>query len=82
MNEIERTVKELILEVLTRDAAPAKDVAPIHHLVRDLGLRSMQLAEIVARLEMELDYNPFSKDLTIADIHTVADLCKAYGAKV
>lgn len=47
-------------------------------LVDELGLSSLDLAELVASLELELDVDPFANGASIASIVTVKDLCEVY----
>jgi acyl carrier protein len=47
-------------------------------LVDQLGLRSLDLARIVAVLELELGVDPFSELVPITTVRTVADLYRAY----
>jgi acyl carrier protein len=44
----------------------------------DLGLESLDLAELVALLELRFGFDPFSHHAAITDVHTVQDLCNAY----
>ncbi|MBP7964359.1 MAG: hypothetical protein KBG20_00345 [Caldilineaceae bacterium] len=56
------------LEMLHDDAA----------LVDTLGLRSLDLARILAILELKLNVNPFAELVSITSVRTVGDLCAAY----
>jgi hypothetical protein len=47
-------------------------------LVAELGLESMQLARVVARLDAQLGCEPFAELVAITDIDTVGDLIDAY----
>lgn len=46
-----------------------------------LGLKSLDLARLVAELEEELDFNPFAELVDITSVRTVGDLVAAYSAK-
>ena len=49
-----------------------------HMLVDDLGLRSLDLARIIAKLEMKLGVDPFAELVSVTSIRTPGDLCAAY----
>jgi acyl carrier protein len=66
------------IEATLRRLAETDRIEPNARLVKDLGLDSMDLAELVAVLELELGMDPFAERVSIADVHTVADLLAAY----
>ena len=78
MDEIEQTVVETILEVVQRRQPETTEIEGSQSLTKDLGLGSMDYAEIVAILELKLGVDPFATEISITSIHTVADLCSAY----
>ncbi|MBT2372357.1 hypothetical protein [Pseudomonas fluorescens] len=48
-------------------------------LVDQLAFTSMQLAVVLAQLELELGFNPFDRNgLNVTDIRTVNDLCLVF----
>jgi hypothetical protein len=49
-----------------------------HTLTYDLGLRSLDLAQLVATLEMMLGADPFARLVPITAVRTVGDLFDAY----
>lgn len=49
-----------------------------HTLTGDLGLRSLDLAHVIAILEAELGADPFARLVPITSIRTVGDLVEAY----
>jgi hypothetical protein len=44
----------------------------------DLGITSLDLADLVATLNVKLAANPFRHSVAFTDVQTVADLCRAY----
>jgi acyl carrier protein len=76
-DRVEEMVKTTIAAVMTaRDLDPgAIDLAA--KLSETLGLRSMDLAQIVLTLEDDLDTDPF-QHIPITSIRTVGDLTQAY----
>jgi acyl carrier protein len=75
-------VKEAILRVLrgvVREKSPEiETIAPDQALVEDLGLTSLDLARIIAKLELKLGVDPFSSLVPVTSIRTAGDLCAAY----
>lgn len=49
-----------------------------YNLVQDLGFKSLDIAQLIAMLEMEWGYDPFAQGATLANMHTVEDLCMIY----
>jgi acyl carrier protein len=80
VEEIERTIEEEILHILDDKGVPAEQLP---NVVRDdrlgeLGLTSLDLAQLVAGLEARLHADPFAELVAITSVRTVADLCRAY----
>ena len=77
-SDVERAVGEAVLQVAAhRTPAPA-EVQREQRLIADLGFDSMDIAELLAILEMKLGYDPFAASAAIADVHTVGDLIAVY----
>ena len=70
----QKKIKELLIEKDQTFTQISED----NSLVDDLGLTSMDLAILVANLELELGVEPFLEDFTITEIRTLGDLCKAF----
>ena len=47
-------------------------------LTRDLGFSSLDVAQLIAYLEIELGVDPFSQGVSIAEINTLEGLLKVY----
>ncbi|MDV9169320.1 phosphopantetheine-binding protein [Streptomyces sp. W16] len=77
MNKRE-TVKAVLREILSETAGPVDRLDEDQLLVDQLGLTSLQLARLVAVLEIELDSDPFSDEVPITAVRTVGDLLEAY----
>lgn len=74
---VENTVEATIAAVMTaRDLDPGA-IAASATLSETLGLRSMDLAQIVLTLEDDLNTDPFQA-IPITSIRTVGDLIQAY----
>jgi|TARA_B110000495_G_C22979344_1_gene575554 acyl carrier protein len=70
----QKKIKELLIE---NEITPTQ-ISPDKTLVDDLGLKSMDLAILVANLELDLGVEPFLEDFAITDIRTLGDLCEAF----
>jgi acyl carrier protein len=74
---VEEMVTSTIAAVMAaRDLDPGRIEAPAR-LSETLGLRSLDLAQIVLTLEDDLDIDPF-QTIPITSIRTVGDLTDAY----
>src|SRR5262245_38792394 len=49
-------------------------------LTAGLGLTSMQVAGIAARLAVVVGADPFARSMALTDVRTVGDLCRAFAA--
>lgn len=79
MENIEQIIHNVILKVAQEEAIELVDLQNSHKLVDDLGFKSLDLARILAILELKLGVDPFTSNLVaITDVRTVGDLCAAY----
>lgn len=79
MIDVFDTVVQCCKEILEANGNSSIKVLKESKIVDDLGLRSLDIAQLIAMLEIELDKEPFSEGKAdLADIITVGDLCKAY----
>jgi acyl carrier protein len=80
--EIEAHVLEEIGHVLAEKPVTADHPRPVPSLSQrlgpDLGLTSLELAQLVFALETRLAADPFQELVPITSVRTVADLCQAY----
>lgn len=78
MENIEQTVFDVIAKVAEEKGLDLKTVGLTQKLVTDIGFKSIDLARIIAILEITLSADPFSKLVPITSIQTIGDLCDAY----
>lgn len=73
-------VRETVVGVLLKVAKPTAWGAGIEGgtALTELGLRSLDLAEAIALLEMEFDFDPFVEGATLAQVRTIDDLAALY----
>ena len=77
-SEVKTKITAAVLEILQRRRPDVLAVADGQRLIADLGLESLDLAELVAVLEVELGVDPFQSQVSIAETRTVGDLYAAY----
>ena len=74
---IRETVADTVRDVMTARGLDLAGFSTGARLAEGLGLKSMDLAQIVLVLEDELDCDPFQQ-ISITSIRTVDDLVRAY----
>ena len=75
---IDETIFQVIREILEQKQGTPRDVTHDKSLSGDLSFESLDIAQLVATLEMKLGVDPFATHVTIAAVRTVGDLCAAY----
>jgi|GEM_PF-1421121 len=78
MENLNETILAVVLDVVQEKSPEIEAVRPDQMLVEDLGLRSLDLARIIAKLEMKLDVDPFAELVAVTSIRTPGDLSAAY----
>jgi acyl carrier protein len=74
----EQSVLAAIHEITSRKPHHVTEIERSHRLTVDLGMDSMDIAELVAILTDQLRKDPFAEAASIADVRTVADLISVY----
>ena len=78
MENLDEVVLGVIRNVAREKSPELEGIRADQMLVEDLGLQSLDLARIVAKLEMKLQVDPFAEMVAITSIRTAGDLCAAY----
>jgi acyl carrier protein len=78
MDQVEQSVHRVVLRIARQRSPDVSGVENAQRLTAELGLESMDLARIIAVLELELGADPFAGLVSITDVRTVGDLCEAY----
>jgi acyl carrier protein len=78
MSNIEAKINEVLKEIQQRNEYLLKALDPSVKVVNGLGFTSLDVAELVAVLEMELGFDPFSQGVSIMSVQTIGDLHKVY----
>lgn len=82
--QVRETIRAAIEEIMANNnrTGVIEDTSAI---VGDLGFVSLDVAELIAVLEMELDVDPFTDGVSLMDVRTFGDFCtvyeKAYAAR-
>ena len=76
-SDVRKTVSEAVQTVMVARGLDTGAFRPDAKLADGLGLKSMDLAQIVLELEDAFDCDPFQK-IPITSIRTVDDLAQAY----
>jgi len=78
MENLNETILAVVFDVAQEKSPEIDAVRPDQMLVEDLGLRSLDLARIIAKLEMKLGVDPFAELVAVTSIRTPGDLAAAY----
>lgn len=80
MDSIKATVDSVLKEIQQRNNYPMRALNDEVKVVDGLGFSSLDVAELVAILEIETGVDPFASGVSIMDVHTIADLHRVYEA--
>ena len=78
MADVKQTVYAVLREIQERNNYPLKELKDDLKVVKNLGFSSLDVAELVAVLEMELGVDPFAQGVSIMEIHSIGELIQAY----
>jgi acyl carrier protein len=76
--EISKAVRHQVRLLLDEKDLPLREIGSEDRLNADLGLTSLDLAALVAALEMTLKADPFQELVPITSVRTIGDLELAY----
>jgi acyl carrier protein len=74
---VEETIYAVLRELAQRHDPQLVEIRPEQVIVDELGLESLDVAQLVAVLEDRLGVDPFATT-AITSVRTVSDLCAAY----
>lgn len=77
---IEEQISATINQVLTQSGRPSRTFAADETLLGDIGLDSLDLAEVVVTLEQKLGVDPFRQGA--AGVRTFGDFVQSYSRAV
>ncbi len=82
MDEVKEIINKVIKEIQEQQFYRTMELNEKIRIVKDLGFKSLDVAELIAILEMELGVDPFSEDISIMEVRTIGDLYTAYQSSV
>ncbi len=71
-------VKENLLKIARQRSGEIAQIEERQLLREDLGFNSLDLAQLVASLEMTLNVDPFAREASLPSVRTVGDLIQCY----
>ncbi len=78
MQELKQTIYATLRTIIEDLELGVSEIHDEDTFVEDLGLKSLDLARMVAMLELKLGVDPFAELVSITSIRTVGDLHAAY----
>lgn len=78
MENVEQIAHEVLLELVRQRSPGISGVENRQTLTSDLGLRSLDLAQLVVMMELRTGKDPFLELVPITSLRTVGDLVAAY----
>ena len=78
ISSIETKVTEIVGRVAQEKSIEVAELGTGMRLIEDVGLKSLDLARIVALLQEEYPVDPFAELVPITSVRTLGDLAGAY----
>lgn len=78
MEQVKKVIENAINQIQEQRSYKISELNEELKLIDDLGFSSLDIAQLIAYLEMELNVDPFSEGAMISSINTVGNLCKVY----
>ena len=78
MSQVKAAVIEAMKDIQEQQGYRFVEPQDQHKVVKELGFSSLDVAQLIAVLEMELNVDPFAQGVSLMDVATVADLVRAY----
>lgn len=78
MNTVRQTINRTIENICEQQSYRRIDLKDDIGLVKDLGFSSLDIAQLIATLEIELAVDPFSEGVPLSDVVVIGDLYRVY----
>ena len=78
MDQLKQEIYATVQSVVEEEGIDVSEIHDHDALGDDLGLRSIDIARIIAILELQLAVDPFAELVPITSVRTVGDLWAAY----
>lgn len=77
-SHIRQTINAVMADILSQGVRAGHQIQETDSIAKDLGFTSLDVAQLIATLEMELGVDPFSQGAPISEVNTVAKLYAVY----
>jgi acyl carrier protein len=78
LDKVKYTIDTVLEDIRERNAYPKTELKEDCKVVQHLGFSSLDVAELIALLELELGVDPFSEGVSIMEVHTIGELYRVY----
>lgn len=78
MSQVRETIIDALKSIQQQQGYRMVEPKDAHKVVKELGFSSLDVAQLIAILEMDIGVDPFSQGVSIMDVVTVADLVRVY----
>ncbi len=82
MDEVVNTIKNAIREIQEEQDYRIVELNENMDILNTLGFRSLDIAQLIAMLELELGVDPFSNGVSLAQLTTLGNLYEIYHAAI
>jgi acyl carrier protein len=82
MDTIREVIDKVIKEIQAQQSYRPVELNEQLQIMNDLGFVSLDVAQLIASLEMELSVDPFSEGTPLVDVKTVGDLYQVYQSRL
>lgn len=80
MKDVYEILKKSIAAIQDQQNYAKVDIQSESNLANDLGFASLDIAQLVAMMEGELEMDPFANGATLDQVSTVNDMVKLYSS--
>jgi len=78
MEQVKKVINNAIQQIQEQKSYPVANLRDDLRIIDDLGFSSLDIAQLIAYLEMELNVDPYANGALISSINTVESLYKLY----
>jgi len=73
---------KVIKEIQAQKSIRAVDLDENKRVIEDLGFVSLDIAQLIAILELEIGVDPFSEGVALTDVSTIGELNQVYQTSI
>ena len=78
MSNTREVIVDVIGKIRSQKDMPDVELSDDKRVIDDLGFRSLDVAQLIAMLELELGVDPFAEGLPLTDVNTIGEVEQAY----